>query len=183
MISAVSHCRLPRPVAAIIAAALLVVALAGCGSHRAPEFYGIDRWVNSPGLTMEQLRGKVVLIDFWTYSCINCIRTLPYLKDWHDKYSRYGLVIVGVHTPEFDFEKRLENVAAAAETFGIQYPVALDNNYRTWNTYGVNAWPTKFLVDRTGQLRYGHRGEGAYAETEEAIRELLYSYILLFSLP
>ncbi len=157
----------------LLAAALVVAALAGCGPHLAPEFRGIERWVNSPGLTLEQLRGKVVLIDFWTYSCINCIRTLPYLTDWHDKYSRYGLVIVGVHTPEFDFEKRPENVADAAQTFGIEYPVALDNNYATWNSFGVNAWPTKFLIDQSGHLRYGHRGEGAYAETEEAIRELL----------
>ena len=157
----------------LLACAVLLIALAACGPHRAPEFRGIDRWVNSPGLTMEQLRGKVVLIDFWTYSCINCIRTLPYLKDWHDKYSRHGLVIVGVHTPEFDFEKLHENVSEAAETFGVEYPVALDNNYATWNTYGVNAWPTKFLVDQKGELRYGHRGEGGYAETEKAIRDLL----------
>ena len=157
----------------LLICAALVLALAACGPQRAPEFQGIERWVNSPGLTLEQLQGKVVLIDFWTYSCVNCIRTLSYLRDWHDKYSPHGLVIVGVHTPEFDFEKLPENVSAATQDFGLEYPVALDNDYRTWNSYGVNAWPTKFLLDHDGNIRYGHRGEGGYAETEEAIRELL----------
>jgi thiol-disulfide isomerase/thioredoxin len=115
----------------------------------------------------------VVLIDFWTYSCVNCIRTFPYLRDWHDKYSDYGLVIIGVHTPEFEFEKDPGNVAAAARTHGLEYPIAQDNNSSTWNAFYNNAWPTKYLVDQDGNVRYHHLGEGAYQETEEVIRELL----------
>jgi thiol-disulfide isomerase/thioredoxin len=103
-----------------------------------------------------ELRGKVVLIDFWTYSCVNCIRTFPYLREWHDKYSRYGLVIIGVHTPEFEFKKDLGNVEAAARTHGLEYPIAQDNSYATWNAFYNNAWPSKFLIDKDGKVRYAH---------------------------
>jgi len=115
----------------------------------------------------------VVLVDFWTYSCINCIRTLPYLKDWHDKYADDGMVIIGVHTPEFKFEKEIANVEAAVKGFGVMYPVAMDNDYRTWNAYGNRWWPHKYLIDKNGKVRYDHIGEGGYAETESQIVRLL----------
>jgi len=139
----------------------------------APEFTGIVNWLNSEALTMQELRGKVVLIDFWTYSCINCIRTLPFLKDWYEKYSDQGLVIVGVHTPEFNFEKKTSNVEAAIKRFAIDYPVAQDNDYGTWRAYNNRFWPAKYLVNQEGQVVYTHFGEGAYEQTENAIRTLL----------
>ena len=128
----------------------------------APEFAGIVNWINSPPLTMEELRGKVVLIDFWTYTCINCIRTLPYIKEWHAKYADRGLVIVGVHSPEFEFEKRTDNVVRSAEESGLAYPIAQDNEFGTWRAFNNNAWPSKFLIDAAGTIRYAHVGEGAY---------------------
>lgn len=139
----------------------------------APEFVGIDQWFNSPPLTMNELRGKVVLIDFWTYSCINCLRTLPYQKKWYEQYKDKGFVIVGVHTPEFAFEKKPENVKKAIEQLQITYPVALDNQFKTWRAYGNMYWPAHYLVDRNGIIRQIHFGEGAYRETENAIRELV----------
>jgi cytochrome c biogenesis protein CcdA/thiol-disulfide isomerase/thioredoxin len=139
----------------------------------APEITGGQTWINSEPLTMESLRGKVVLIDFWTYSCINCIRTLPYLTAWHDKYVDDGLVIVGVHSPEFEFEKKLENVQEAVDDFGIEYPVVQDNDFVIWRNYNNRYWPAKYLVDAEGRVRYVHFGEGAYAETEETIQKLL----------
>ncbi len=122
---------------------------------------------------MEDFRGKIVLLDFWTYTCVNCIRTLPYLKDWHHKYADEGLLIIGVHTPEFEFEKLPENVRAATADLGIEYPVAQDNDRVTFSTYRVQAWPTKYIMDGTGFVRYYHRGEGSYADTESVIRFLL----------
>ena len=139
----------------------------------APELAGISSWINSEPFTLADQRGKVVLVDFWTYSCINCIRTFPFLKDWHDKYADRGLVIVGVHTPEFGFEKKRENVVAAARTHGLQYAIAQDNNDRTWDAFRNNFWPAKYLIDKDGYIRYTHLGEGAYAETEQKIRQLL----------
>lgn len=139
----------------------------------APEITGITAWINSPPLTLEELRGKVVLIDFWTYSCINCIRTFPYLKNWYRDYKDYGFVIIGVHTPEFEFEKSYDNVKNATIRFGISYPVALDNDYATWKAYHNSYWPAHFLIDQLGNIRMVHFGEGGYAETERAIRELL----------
>ena len=124
-------------------------------------------------MSLEELRGKVVLLDFWTYSCVNCIRTFPHLKEWDEKYSDYGLVIIGVHTPEFEFEKVKENVLEAAATHGLEYPIAQDNDYATWNAFFNTAWPAKYLIDQNGDIRYSHLGEGAYAETEQVIRELL----------
>ena len=141
--------------------------------NRAPEFEGISNWINSPPLSMEELRGQVVLIDFWTYTCVNCIRTFPYLKEWQAKYADKGLVIVGVHAPEFDFEKVTENVVASMNDYSLTYPVAQDNDYGTWRAYSNRFWPAKYLVDQGGTVRYTHFGEGAYIDTEEQIRSLL----------
>jgi cytochrome c biogenesis protein CcdA/thiol-disulfide isomerase/thioredoxin len=139
----------------------------------APEFIPGGEWFNTAPLTLQQLRGKVVLVDFWTYTCINCIRTLPYLKSWHEKYEAQGLVIVGVHTPEFVFERDEQNVRQAIEDFGIKYPVMQDNEYATWNAYQNRYWPAKYLIDAEGRVRYTHFGEGAYDKTEQTIQELL----------
>ncbi len=142
----------------------------------APEFRGTQRWWNTPGnrpLTLAGLKGRVVLIDFWTYTCINCIRTLPYLKAWNQKYADKGLTIVGVHAPEFAFEKKASNVADAIRQNGLTYPVAQDNDMATWNAWGNQYWPAKYLVDAEGQVRYVHFGEGDYEESEAAIRALL----------
>ncbi|MBI5018690.1 cytochrome c biogenesis protein DipZ [Candidatus Gottesmanbacteria bacterium] len=139
----------------------------------APEFIPGGEWINSPPLTMKELRGKVVLIDFWTYTCINCIRTLPYLKAWHEKYNDKGLVIVGVHTPEFEFEKEINNVKKAVTDFGLTYPIMQDNDYKTWRAYANRYWPAKYMVDKNGKIRYTHFGEGDYDETETTIQKLL----------
>ena len=139
----------------------------------APEFTGITHWINSNPLTMASLKGKVVLVDFWTYSCINCIRTLPYVTKWYDTYKDQGLVVIGVHTPEFPFEQVTSNVQTAADRFGIHYPVAQDNNYGTWNAYKNEYWPAEYLIDKNGVIQYEHFGEGEYDHTENAIRELL----------
>ena len=140
---------------------------------KAPEFIPGGEWFNGHPLTIQGLRGKVVLVDFWTYTCINCIRTLPYLKSWWEKYKDKGLVIVGVHTPEFEFEKDAGNVAKAIKDFGLTYPVMQDNNYATWDAYANRYWPAKYLVDKNGNIRYSHFGEGKYDETEKAIQALL----------
>jgi cytochrome c biogenesis protein CcdA/thiol-disulfide isomerase/thioredoxin len=134
---------------------------------------GAVQWLNSPPLTAQALRGKVVLVDFWTYSCINCIRTTPYLRAWAEKYRDQGLVVVGVHTPEFAFEKRGENVRRAVADFGITYPIALDSDFRIWRAWRNNAWPAFYLVDAEGHVRYSHFGEGRYDRTEAAIQDLL----------
>ena len=139
----------------------------------APEFIGIDHWINSEPLTLAGLRGKVVLVDFWTYSCINCIRTLPYVESWYQKYGPEGFVVVGVHTPEFAFEHDTGNVAAATARFGITYPVAQDNEYATWTAYSNEYWPADYLIDAAGHIRDTHFGEGNYLETEASIRSLL----------
>lgn len=139
----------------------------------AAELAGIAAWINSDPLTLRQLRGKVVLIDFWTYTCINCIRTFPYLKLWHSRYADDGLVILGIHTPEFEFEKDFANVQQATRDNGIVWPVAQDNDFATWDAYNNRYWPAKYLIDREGLVRYTHFGEGHYAETEAQIRELL----------
>ena len=122
---------------------------------------------------MESLRGKVVLIDFWTYSCINCIRTLPFLREWHDRYADQGLVMVGVHTPEFEFEKLYDNVVQATKDEMVAWPVVQDNNFTVWRSYSNRFWPAKYLIDQHGVIRFRHFGEGRYAETEEWIRQLL----------
>ncbi|HUG97054.1 MAG TPA: thioredoxin family protein, partial [Nitrososphaera sp.] len=139
----------------------------------APELAQISGYINTDPVTLGDLKGKVVLVDFWTYSCINCIRTIPYLNAWHEKYADDGLVILGVHTPEFEFEKDYDNVRAAVEKFEIEYPVAQDNEKGTWKEYENRYWPRKYLVDNEGYIRYDHIGEGAYAETEKVIQSLL----------
>lgn len=141
--------------------------------YPAPTFEMLDQWINSPPLQIYQLRGKVVLIDFWTYSCINCVRTIPYLNEWYRKYHDKGLVIIGVHTPEFEFEKDFNNVKQAVARYGIHYPVGLDNHYATWQNYNNLYWPAHYLIDKSGHIVYQHFGEGEYAITENNIRYLL----------
>ncbi|QCL74867.1 cytochrome c biogenesis protein DipZ [Agrobacterium tumefaciens] len=140
---------------------------------RAPSLDGAVEWLNSPPLAREELRGKVVLIDFWTYSCINCIRTIPYVRAWAEKYRDQGLVVIGVHAPEFAFEKKIDNVRQAVAGFKIDYPVAIDNDYKIWRAFDNSYWPAHYLIDARGQIRYHHFGEGNYRETEEAIQDLL----------
>jgi cytochrome c biogenesis protein CcdA/thiol-disulfide isomerase/thioredoxin len=143
---------------------------------RAPEITGTQRWFNTPGngpLTLRSLRGEVTLLDFWTYSCINCIRTLPYLRAWDERYRDAGLNIIGVHAPEFPFERDAGNVEQAIERNDLRYAVAQDNDFVTWDAYGNQFWPAKYLIDARGRVRYTHFGEGAYEETERAIRSLL----------
>lgn len=142
-------------------------------AYDAPELKNIAAWINSEPQTVARLKGSVVLIDFWTYSCINCQRTQPYLNAWYDKYKDDGFVILGVHAPEFGFEKVTENVQNAVVDAKIKYPVALDNNFATWQAYENRFWPAKYLIDKDGQVRYTHFGEGDYAETEETIQKLL----------
>lgn len=140
----------------------------------APELVGITKWLNTEKpLVIAELQGNVVLIDFWTYSCINCIRTLPFVTKWYEKYKDQGLVIIGVHTPEFAFEKVTSNVETSLKRYGITYPVAQDNNYKTWSAYKNQFWPAHYLIDKNGEIVYTHFGEGKYDETELAIRTLL----------
>ncbi len=141
--------------------------------YAAPKFEGLESWINSKPMTEEDLKGKVTLIDFWTYSCINCIRTQPYLKGWYEKYKDSDFQVVGIHAPEFAFEKLPENVKKAAKDAQLTYPIALDNDFTTWNNYGVSYWPSAFLVDADGNVRRVHYGEGEYMQTEQAIRALL----------
>jgi cytochrome c biogenesis protein CcdA/thiol-disulfide isomerase/thioredoxin len=139
----------------------------------APEFAGVGEWLNSDPLTLAELRGKVVVIDFWTYSCINCLRTLPHVRRWYETYRDAGLVVVGVHSPEFAFERVAANVRRAVNDLGIDYPVALDNEFETWSAWGNRYWPAKYFVDREGRVRYAHFGEGDYEASEDVIRTLL----------
>ncbi len=144
--------------------------------RKAPEFVQISGYINTNHgnpIKLSELKNKVVLLDFWTYSCINCIRTIPYLNDWNQEYADKGLVIVGVHSPEFEFEKNYDNVKAAVQKFGIKYPVVQDNDHGTWNAYANQYWPRDYLIDVDGYIRHDHIGEGGYAETEKAIQSLL----------
>jgi thiol-disulfide isomerase/thioredoxin len=134
---------------------------------------GATEWINSKPLTAKQLKGKVVLVDFWTYSCINCLRSVPYIRAWADKYKDSGLVVIGVHTPEFDFEKDLPNVQKAVQKFGITYPVALDSKYAIWNAFHNQYWPAHYFIDVNGKVRHEHFGEGEYDKSERWIQELL----------
>ena len=138
-----------------------------------PSLNGAVQWLNSPPLTAQSLRGKVVLIDFWTYSCINCLRSLPYVKAWADKYKDQGLVVIGVHAPEFAFERNVDNVKKATHDLGIDYPVAIDNNYAIWRSLNNQYWPAHYFVDAQGRIRYHHFGEGDYAQSEKVIQQLL----------
>lgn len=141
--------------------------------RQAPEFLQIQGWFNSEPLTMQGLRGKVVLLDFWTFDCANCIRTLPHIRQLHAKYAGNNFVLVGVHTPEFDFEKIPKNVADAVKRFRIEYPVAIDNENMTWRLYGNQYWPRQTLVDARGRVRWEHAGEGDYEKMEDEIMGLL----------
>jgi thiol-disulfide isomerase/thioredoxin len=141
------------------------------GQVRAPEIGRV--WLNSPPLSLRQLRGRVVLIDFWDYTCVNCLRTLPYVQAWHEQYHQKGLTVIGVHTPEFTFAQYENNVERAVRDLGITYPVVIDSNYELWKAFANRYWPTKYLLDGDGYLRYAHFGEGAYGDTEQAIQELL----------
>ncbi|HVC15934.1 MAG TPA: cytochrome c biogenesis protein CcdA, partial [Rhodanobacter sp.] len=138
-----------------------------------PSLAGATQWLNSPPLSTKSLRGKVVLVDFWTYSCINCIRALPYVRGWADKYRDHGLVVIGVHAPEFAFEKDPANVAKAVRDLGVDYPVALDNNYAIWQGFNNEYWPAHYFIDARGRIRHHHFGEGGYRESEDVIRQLL----------
>ena len=145
-------------------------------NETAPEIRGIEKWLNTSGpQALASLKGKVVLVDFWTYSCINCLRTLPHVEAWYNKYHSLGFEVIGVSTPEFAFEKDPGNVARAIKQYGIPYPVALDNNYKTWNAYNNQYWPAEYLIDATGKIRRTEFGEGNYPESEQAIRTLLTS--------
>lgn len=137
------------------------------------NFDGATRWLQSEPLTLDSLKGKVVLVDFWTYTCINCIRTFPYLTSWYEKYKDDGFTIIGVHTPEFEFEKNENNVREALEEYGITYPVVQDNEYKIWNSYKNRYWPAHYLIDKDGNIRYTHFGEGEYEKTEKTIQMLL----------
>ncbi len=138
----------------------------------APEISS-DTWLNSPPLAASDLRGKVVLVEFWTFDCINCRNTIPYVESWYNQYHAQGLVVIGVHSPEFAYEHDATNVKQAIQDLKIPYPVALDNDFKTWNSYRVYAWPTWFILDKQGVIRFSHIGEGAYAESERAIVQLL----------
>ncbi|WP_016775156.1 cytochrome c biogenesis protein DipZ [Pseudomonas sp. R62] len=138
-----------------------------------PSLSGAVQWLNSPQLSAESLRGKVVLVDFWTYDCINCQHTLPYVKDWAQKYEKDGLVVIGVHTPEYGYERIINNVKDQVKKLGITYPVAIDNDYAIWRNFDNQYWPAHYLIDAKGQMRYSHFGEGRYAEQEQMIKQLL----------
>jgi len=138
-----------------------------------PSLSGAVQWINSPALTNESLKGKVVLVDFWTFDCINCKHTLPYVKDWAKKYEKDGLVVIGVHTPEYGFERIIDNVRDKVKEYGITYPVAIDNNYAIWRNFDNQYWPAHYLIDAKGQVRYTHFGEGSYDTQEEMIQQLL----------
>jgi thiol-disulfide isomerase/thioredoxin len=141
----------------------------------APELTGAGQWLNSGPLSIEALRGQVILIDFWTYSCINCLRTLPYVARWSERFKDRGLTVIGVHTPEFAYEKSLANLRAAVERHAIKYPVVQDNSYATWKAFGNEYWPAVYLIDRRGHVVLKHAGEGAYDEIEQAIEQLVSS--------
>jgi thiol-disulfide isomerase/thioredoxin len=141
--------------------------------NQLPEFQGISEWINSQPLTTKDLLGKVVLVQIWTLGCINCQRTLPYVTSWHKKYAAKGLQTIGIHTPEFPFERDSKNIRRAIAKHGITYPVGVDNDFKTWKAYKNEYWPHLFLADRQGIIRYDHIGEGAYSETEAKIRQLL----------
>ncbi len=141
---------------------------------KAPDLVGISHYINTtPEKLKEEIDGKVVLYDIWTYSCINCVRTLPYITSWNEKYSDDGLLIIGIHSPEFEFEKDSDNVRMAVEKYGITYPVVLDNEHETWKAFENRYWPRKYVADHEGYIRYDHIGEGAYEKTEEVIQKLL----------
>jgi thiol-disulfide isomerase/thioredoxin len=149
------------------------IVTAATNQQAAPDFAGISNWFNSKPLHMADLRGKVVLVDFWTYGCVNCVNTLPHVTELYAKYRDKGLVVVGVHTPEFPFERSASNVQAALKRHGISYPVAQDNESRTWNAYGNRYWPAQYIIDQTGRIVFQHDGEGRYDEIDRTVARLL----------
>jgi thiol-disulfide isomerase/thioredoxin len=162
----------------VVGAALLVASTSNSQSaHTAegplPDLGGAIGWLNSAPLSSKSLRGKVVLVDFWTYTCINSLRPLPYVKSWAAKYKDAGLVVIGVHTPEFSFEHEPVNVENAVHDLKVTYPVAIDSNYRIWQAFNNQYWPAQYIVDAKGRIRYHHFGEGEYGEIERVIQELL----------
>ena len=146
---------------------------AAASQQTAPDFTGISNWFNSKPLSIADLRGKVVLVDFWTYGCVNCVNTLPHVTDLYAKYKDKGLVVVGVHTPEFPFERSASNVQAALKRHGITYPVAQDNDSQTWNAYRNRYWPAQYIVDQNGKIVFQHDGEGQYEEIDRTVARLL----------
>lgn len=170
--------------AAVVFAALALFAIAvpniggaptlfAASGGKAPNFVGIDKWFNSKPLTISGLRSKVVFVNFWTYGCYNCVNALPHVKALYEKYADKGLVIVGVHAPEFPHEKSAANVARAIKRHGIKYPVAQDNKLTTWRAYSNRYWPAQYIIDRSGTIVYTHAGEGAYAEMDQLVAKLL----------
>lgn len=151
--------------------------------YPAPELQGIDAWINSNGETLENLLGNVVMIDFWTYSCINCIRAIPHVTEWYSKYKDKGFVVIGIHTPEFAFERIKSNVEDAVEKYGIEYPVALDNNYATWKAFDNHYWPASYFIDKEGNVRHTHFGEGDYSHSEAVIQTLLGETVNMADMP
>ncbi|MGH8462682.1 MAG: thioredoxin family protein [Pseudomonas sp.] len=169
-------------IAAVLAAALGALSVGSrliAGSSQLdklgpmPELSGAVQWLNSPPLSREALKGKVVLVDFWTYDCVNCQRSLPYVNTWARRYADQGLVVIGVHTPEYDYENDIGNVREQVAKLGIQYPVAVDNRYAIWNAFGNQFWPAHYFVDAQGLVRAVHFGEGAYDTQEQVIQQLL----------
>jgi thiol-disulfide isomerase/thioredoxin len=148
-------------------------ALAATPQNSLPEFQGITDWLNSSPVTAADLKGSVVLIQFWTFACINCQRTLPSVVEWHQSYASQGLKVIGIHTPEFAYEREIDNVKQAIEEHQITYPVPMDNGFKTWSAYNNEYWPHLFLADRQSIIQYDHIGEGAYDETEAKIKQLL----------
>jgi thiol-disulfide isomerase/thioredoxin len=138
-----------------------------------PELNGAIQWLNSPPLTREQLRGKVVLVDIWTYGCYNCRNALPYVREWHRKYKDQGLVVVGVHSPEFAYEKNIDNVKRAVDELQVSFPVAIDNDHAIWRAFNNRYWPAHYFIDAQGRIRFHHFGEGEYEKSEQVIRQLL----------
>ncbi|WP_027549834.1 thioredoxin family protein [Bradyrhizobium sp. Cp5.3] len=155
------------------AASATPIVTAAATQATAPEFTGISNWFNSKPLNIADLRGKVVLVDFWTYGCVNCVNTLPHVTKLYAKYKDKGLVVVGVHTPEFPFERSASNVQAALKRHGITYPVAQDNDSRTWNAYRNQYWPAQYVIDQSGKIVFQHEGEGSYDEIDRTVAKLL----------
>ncbi|WP_339035865.1 thioredoxin family protein [Bradyrhizobium symbiodeficiens] len=149
------------------------VVVAAASQQTAPDFTGINNWFNSKPLSLADLRGKVVLVDFWTYGCVNCVNTLPHVTDLYAKYRDKGLVVIGVHTPEFPFERSASNVQAALKRHGITYPVAQDNDSKTWNAYRNQYWPAQYVIDQNGKIVFQHAGEGRYDEIDRTVARLL----------
>jgi len=156
-----------------VAAPAAPMKVAAASQQAAPDFTGITNWFNSKPLNLADLRGKVVLVDFWTYGCVNCVNTLPHVTDLYAKYKDKGLVVVGVHTPEFPFERSASNVQAALKRHGITYPVAQDNDSKTWNAYSNQYWPAQYIIDQNGKIVFQHAGEGRYDEIDRTVAKLL----------